>query len=67
MAINLKRYDNVEFNILYFLTSSAYNDAFSDLPLQVSTKVTVNDILHGTKAALSFNIPDHKSGKVGIM
>ncbi|WVZ09475.1 hypothetical protein V8G54_014005 [Vigna mungo] len=29
----------------------------------VSTKVTVNDILHGTKAALSFNIPDHKSGK----
>jgi len=29
--------------------------------------VTVNDILHGTKAALSFNIPDHKSGKVGII
>lgn len=32
--------------------------------LQVSTKVTVSDILPSTKAALSFRIPDHKSGKV---
>ena len=31
---------------------------------QVSTKVTVNDILPSTKAAFSFKIPDHKSGKV---
>lgn len=32
--------------------------------LQVSTKVTMVDILPSTKAALSFRIPDHKSGKV---
>ncbi|XP_057495834.1 mitochondrial outer membrane protein porin 4 [Actinidia eriantha] len=32
----------------------------------VSTKVTVNDILASTKAALSFNIPDHKSGKLDV-
>ncbi|CAJ1941874.1 unnamed protein product [Sphenostylis stenocarpa] len=38
-------------------------DVKVDTYSNVSTKVTVNDILHGTKAALSFNIPDHKSGK----
>lgn len=34
---------------------------------QVSTKVTVSDILPSTKAAFSFKIPDHKSGKVSKM
>ncbi|KAH7842969.1 hypothetical protein Vadar_011186 [Vaccinium darrowii] len=29
----------------------------------ISTKVTVNEILASTKAAFSFDIPDHKSGK----
>jgi hypothetical protein len=33
----------------------------------VSTKVTVNDIFPSTKAAFSFKIPDHKSGKVSEM
>ncbi|KAJ6857154.1 hypothetical protein NC651_038760 [Populus alba x Populus x berolinensis] len=32
----------------------------------VSTKVTVNDIFPSTKAALSFKIPDHKSGKLDV-
>lgn len=33
---------------------------------QVSTKVTVNDIFANTKSSFSFNIPDHRSGKVSI-
>ncbi|BAT76724.1 hypothetical protein LR48_Vigan627s005900 [Vigna angularis] len=41
-------------------------DVKVDTYSNVSTKVTVNDILHGTKAALSFNIPDHKSGKLDV-
>lgn len=34
----------------------------------VSTKVTLNDVSlsHSKKAALSFNIPDHKSGKLDV-
>ncbi|KAG5225800.1 mitochondrial outer membrane protein [Salix suchowensis] len=32
----------------------------------VSTKVTVNDIFPSTKAAISFKIPDHKSGKLDV-
>ena len=41
-------------------------DVKVDTYSNISTKVTVNDILHGTKAALSFNIPDHKSGKLDV-
>ncbi|KAF3456487.1 hypothetical protein FNV43_RR01138 [Rhamnella rubrinervis] len=37
-----------------------------DLQLQVSTKVTVSNILPSTKAAVSFKIPDNKSGKLDI-
>lgn len=36
---------------------------FYDIHLQVSSKVTY-DVVPGTKAAISFNVPDHKSGKV---
>lgn len=32
--------------------------------LQVSTKVTVHEVMPSTKAVLSFDVPDHKSGKV---
>lgn len=32
----------------------------------VSTKVTVSGVLPSTKAALSFKIPDHKSGKLDL-
>ncbi|KAK8995156.1 hypothetical protein V6N11_069602 [Hibiscus sabdariffa] len=32
----------------------------------VSTKVTVNDVWPCSKAALSFRIPDHKSGKLDV-
>ncbi|KZV14833.1 mitochondrial outer membrane protein porin 4-like, partial [Dorcoceras hygrometricum] len=32
----------------------------------VFTKVTVDDVLHGTKAAISFNVPDNKSGKLDV-
>ncbi|KAK7329803.1 hypothetical protein VNO77_23983 [Canavalia gladiata] len=41
-------------------------DVKVDTYSNVSTKVTVNDIFHSTKAALSFNIPDHKSGKLDV-
>ncbi|KAL2960906.1 hypothetical protein AAZX31_17G062000 [Glycine max] len=41
-------------------------DVKVDTYSNIYTKVTVNDILHGTKAALSFNIPDHKSGKLDV-
>lgn len=33
--------------------------------LQVSTKVTLSNVSSSTKVAFSFDIPDHKSGKVG--
>lgn len=32
----------------------------------VSTKVTINDLLPCSKAAFSFKIPDHKSGKLDV-
>ncbi|KAE9601668.1 hypothetical protein Lal_00040578 [Lupinus albus] len=41
-------------------------DVKVDTYSNVSTKVTVNDIFHSTKAALSFNVPDHKSGKLDV-
>ncbi|KAJ1433492.1 Porin domain superfamily [Sesbania bispinosa] len=41
-------------------------DVKVDTYSNVSTKVTVNDIFHSNKVALSFNIPDHKSGKLDV-
>ncbi|KAG5559650.1 hypothetical protein RHGRI_009246 [Rhododendron griersonianum] len=38
-------------------------DVKVDTYSKVSTKVTVNEIFSSTKAALSFDVPDHKSGK----
>ncbi|PNY00471.1 mitochondrial outer membrane protein porin 4-like, partial [Trifolium pratense] len=38
-------------------------DVKVDTHNNVSTKVTLNDVFHSKKVALSFNIPDHKSGK----
>lgn len=32
----------------------------------ISTKVTINDVLSGMNAACSFDIPDHKSGKLDV-
>lgn len=32
--------------------------------MQVSTKVTVKNLMPSAKAVISFRIPDHKSGKV---
>uniref|UniRef100_A0A5B7BM84 Voltage-dependent anion-selective channel protein n=1 Tax=Davidia involucrata TaxID=16924 RepID=A0A5B7BM84_DAVIN len=42
-------------------------DVKVDTYSNVSTKVTVNDLLPCTKAAFSFNIPDHKSGKLDVL
>ncbi|KAK3221418.1 hypothetical protein Dsin_008443 [Dipteronia sinensis] len=41
-------------------------DVKVDTNSNVSTKVTLIDILPSTKAALSFRIPDHKSGKLDV-
>ncbi|KAF5461763.1 hypothetical protein F2P56_017837 [Juglans regia] len=41
-------------------------DVKVDTYSNVSTKVTVSDILPSTKAAISFKIPDHKSGKLDV-
>lgn len=41
-------------------------DVKVDTYSNVSTKVTVNDILPSTKAVFSFRIPDHKSGKLDV-
>lgn len=41
-------------------------DVKVDTYSNVSTKVTVTDILPTTKATLSFRVPDHKSGKLDI-
>ncbi|XP_054821022.1 mitochondrial outer membrane protein porin 6 [Prosopis cineraria] len=41
-------------------------DVKIDTYSSVSTKVTVHDIFSNTKAALSFSIPDHKSGKLDV-
>nr|AFK40966.1 unknown [Lotus japonicus] len=44
------------------LTVDVKVDTYSN----VSTKVTLNDIFRCKKVALSFNIPDHKSGKLDV-
>ncbi|KAM7472797.1 hypothetical protein LguiA_010980 [Lonicera macranthoides] len=41
-------------------------DVKVDTYSNVSTKVTINEMLPSTKAAFSFNIPDHKSGKLEL-
>ncbi|XP_022730528.1 mitochondrial outer membrane protein porin 4-like isoform X2 [Durio zibethinus] len=41
-------------------------DVKVDTYSNVSTKVTVNDVWPCSKAALSFRIPDHKSGKLDV-
>jgi voltage-dependent anion channel protein 2 len=41
-------------------------DVKVDTSSNVSTKVTVNDILPSTKVSCSFRIPDHKSGKLDV-
>ncbi|XP_015873312.3 mitochondrial outer membrane protein porin 4 [Ziziphus jujuba] len=41
-------------------------DVKVDTYSNVSTKVTVSDILPSTKAAVSFKIPDNKSGKLDV-
>ncbi|KAA0058287.1 mitochondrial outer membrane protein porin 4 [Cucumis melo var. makuwa] len=41
-------------------------DVKVDTYSNVSTKVTVTDILPTTKATLSFRVPDHKSGKLDV-
>ncbi|KAI8565817.1 hypothetical protein RHMOL_Rhmol03G0290800 [Rhododendron molle] len=41
-------------------------DVKVDTYSKVSTKVTVNEIFSSTKAALSFDVPDHKSGKLDV-
>ncbi|KAK9705829.1 hypothetical protein RND81_07G085200 [Saponaria officinalis] len=52
--------------------SSLYKSGNTTVDLKVNTysniftKVTVEEALPGIKAALSFNIPDHKSGKVDV-
>ncbi|KAJ4844256.1 hypothetical protein Tsubulata_031440 [Turnera subulata] len=41
-------------------------DVKVDTYSNVSTKVTINDIISSTKTTFSFNIPDHKSGKMDV-
>lgn len=41
-------------------------DVKVDTYSNVSTKVTMNEMFLSTKAAFSFNIPDHKSGKLDV-
>ncbi|CAL0330358.1 unnamed protein product [Lupinus luteus] len=54
-----------DINTLY-MSGNTTVDVKVDTYSNVSTKVTVNDIFHSTKAALSFNVPDHKSGKLDV-
>ncbi|XP_075490008.1 mitochondrial outer membrane protein porin 6-like [Primulina tabacum] len=52
--------------------STQYRSGRSTVDVKVDTysnvfiKVTVDDVLHGTKAAISFNVPDNKSGKLDV-
>lgn len=41
-------------------------DVKVDTYSNVSTKVTLDDVLHETKATISFNVPDNKSGKLDV-
>lgn len=41
-------------------------DVKVDTYSNVSTKVTLDDVFHGTKATISFNVPDNKSGKLDV-
>ncbi|KAL6977727.1 Mitochondrial outer membrane protein porin 4 [Sarracenia purpurea var. burkii] len=42
-------------------------DVKVDTYSNISTKVTLHDIFPSTKAAFSFDIPDHKSGKLDVL
>ncbi|CAK7337597.1 unnamed protein product [Dovyalis caffra] len=60
-----------DINTLYKSSNTVVDvkvDTYSNVRREVlvSTKVTVNDILPSTKAAFSFKIPDHKSGKLDV-
>ncbi|XP_073225460.1 mitochondrial outer membrane protein porin 4-like [Cicer arietinum] len=52
-----------DINTLY-KSGNVIVDVKVDTYSNVSTKVTLNDVFRCKKVALSFNIPDHKSGKV---
>jgi len=54
-----------DLNTLYKSTNTTV-DVKVDTYSNVTTKVTVNDILPFSKAAFSFRIPDHKSGKLDV-
>ncbi|XP_061963483.1 mitochondrial outer membrane protein porin 4 [Populus nigra] len=54
-----------DINTLY-KSKNTVVDVKVDTYSNVSTRVTVNDILPSTKAAFSFKIPDHKSGKLDV-
>ncbi|KAF7806623.1 mitochondrial outer membrane protein porin 6 [Senna tora] len=54
-----------DINTLYKSGNTAV-DVKIDTYSNVSTKVTVNDVFTNTKLALSFNVPDHKSGKLDV-
>ncbi|KAK9274478.1 hypothetical protein L1049_022081 [Liquidambar formosana] len=54
-----------DINTLYKSGNTAV-DVKVDTYSNVSTKVTVNDILPGTRTVFSFKIPDHKSGKLDV-
>ncbi|KAK7265274.1 hypothetical protein RJT34_32892 [Clitoria ternatea] len=52
--------------LTHYKSGNTTVDVKVDTHSKVSTKVTVNDIFHNTKAALSFSIPDQKSGKLDV-
>jgi len=67
IATGLKR-DQIFFGDINTLYKSGNTtvDVKVDTYSNVSTKVTVSDIFPITKAAFSFKIPDHKSGKLDV-
>nr|XP_004507845.1 mitochondrial outer membrane protein porin 6 isoform X1 [Cicer arietinum]XP_012573451.1 mitochondrial outer membrane protein porin 6 isoform X1 [Cicer arietinum] len=54
-----------DINTLY-KSGNVIVDVKVDTYSNVSTKVTLNDVFRCKKVALSFNIPDHKSGKLDV-
>ncbi|KAJ8767499.1 hypothetical protein K2173_017543 [Erythroxylum novogranatense] len=54
-----------DINTLY-QSGNTIVDVKVDTYSNVSTKVTVNNIFPSTKAAISFKVPDHKSGKLDL-
>ncbi|KAF5456307.1 hypothetical protein F2P56_025805 [Juglans regia] len=66
-ATGLKK-DQISFGDISTLYKSGNTtvDVKVDTFSNVTTKVTVSDILPSTKAAISFKIPDHQSGKLEV-